>query len=289
VLDRHYVSKRSRREKAVLTFFAQDAETRALCYSNADLRAREHADEVLRFADFWEQTYGRRPPHLIFDSQLTTYRNLAELDRRGIRFLTLRRRGKAMVRALDALPAGSWTTLNLKGLRRGYNRPKVYESRIQVKDYPGSLRQIAAKNLGHESPTFLLTNDDEEPAKSLLVTYAHRMLIENGIAENVDFFHLDALSSAVVLNVDLDVTLTVLANGFYRRLARKLKGFETAQPRQIWRRFLACPGKIRIEESTVQVSLKRKAHHPLLLDSGALDEEIAVPWWGGRILQLALM
>jgi uncharacterized protein YecE (DUF72 family) len=35
------------------------------------------------------------------------------------------------------------------------------------------------------------------------VFYPQRMLIENGLADAVDFFHLDALSSAVRLKIDL--------------------------------------------------------------------------------------
>jgi hypothetical protein len=69
-----------------------DAEQRAFCYSNADLRKGEEADEIFRFISFWEKHHGARPRHLVFDSKLTTYANLARLDDMGITFMTLRRR-----------------------------------------------------------------------------------------------------------------------------------------------------------------------------------------------------
>ncbi len=39
LVEKHYVSKRSRRQKGILAFLAQDATTRVFCYANANLRA----------------------------------------------------------------------------------------------------------------------------------------------------------------------------------------------------------------------------------------------------------
>ena len=83
------MSARSRRQPSVLAFLAQDAEGRAFCYSNANIRKEEEAEEVLRFVKFWERTHGERPRHLVFDSKLTTYANLVKLDDMGIAFITL--------------------------------------------------------------------------------------------------------------------------------------------------------------------------------------------------------
>ena len=55
---------------------------------------------------------------------------------------------------------------------------------------------------------------------------------------SVNFFHVDCLASAVRLNVDLDTTMTVLANGCYRWLAKQLRGFDTAAPKQLYRKFV---------------------------------------------------
>jgi hypothetical protein len=40
---------RSRRQKSVLTFLAQDVDGDAFCYSNADIRKGEERDEILEF------------------------------------------------------------------------------------------------------------------------------------------------------------------------------------------------------------------------------------------------
>ncbi|MGH2990272.1 MAG: hypothetical protein ACRDMA_10485 [Solirubrobacterales bacterium] len=76
-------------------------------------------------------------------------------------------------------------------------------------------------------------------AKQLLERYRGRALIEQRLAEGIRSFHLDALSSAVALNVDLDVTLTVWAAAAYDALRRRLRGYESATPDTIWRRFVS--------------------------------------------------
>ena len=127
--------------------------------------------------------------------------------------------------------------------------------------------------------------DRRATPSALIIRYARRMLIENGLADAVNFLHLDALSSAVALNVSLDVLLTTIATGLYRMLALKLRGFERAQPRQIWRRFLKSPAHVRVTPTEVIVELPRRAHNPILIASGLLDERTAVPWWNGRRLR----
>ena len=92
LIEKHYVSKRSRRQKGILAFLAQDADTRVFCYANGELRKDQQNDEILRFVRFWKERTGRYPEELIFDSKLTTYANLNELNQLGIHFITLRRR-----------------------------------------------------------------------------------------------------------------------------------------------------------------------------------------------------
>jgi hypothetical protein len=92
----------------------------------------------------------------------------------------------------------------------------------------------------------------------------------------------------VALNVSFDVLLTTMATGLYRLLARQLRGFERAQPRQIWRRFLKSPAHVRVTETEVVVELPRRAHNPILIASGLLDERTQVPWWQGRSLRFEI-
>lgn len=285
VLERHYVPRRSHSEKGIVTFLAQDGETRVLCYSNARILKRDQADEVFRFAQFWKKTTGRYPHELVFDSKLTTIANLSRLNQKNIRFLTLRTKHPAVVRELKKFPEMSWTQCELKVPHRKFRFPKVIDQRIKLKGYDGELRQIAAKNLGRDLPTLLITNDFRETPATLLTRYAQRMLVENAIADGVHFFHLDALCSGVHVEVDFSVAVTVVANVLYRWFAKDLKGFEKAQAKQLFRRFINTWAEIRIDPSSVEVILPRRAHNPLLLEAGYDKLTVSVPWWEGRILR----
>lgn len=288
-VQKHYVSRRSRRQKSVLVFLAQDADTRVLCYCDADLRKGEEAEQVLAFVRFWTRQTGQPPPHLVFDSQLTTHRKLAALTAQGITFITLRRRTPKLLQEMALHPRSAWRTVELDVPQRLYRTPKVIDQQVHLREYgQAPLRQLFIKDLGHEQPTVLLTNDFRATPSALILRYARRMLIENGLADAVNFFHLDALSSAVALNINFDVLLTTIATGLYRLLALKLRGFERAQPRQIWRRFLKSPAHIRVTATEVVVELPRRAHNPILIASGLLDERTAVPWWNGRQLRFEI-
>ena len=151
----------------------------------------------------------------------------------------------------------------------------------------GLYRDAAATldpDLGHDEPTILLTNDLTSTLRRSITRYAQRMLIENGLADSVDFFHLDALSSAVALNVDFDVLLTIIGSGIYRLFAKPLRGYERARARQLFRRFLDTTARVTISEAEVTVRSPRRSHNPILLDAGLIGPAVAIPWWQGRRL-----
>ena len=285
-VERHYLSKRSRSQKSILVFLAQDAESHVFCYSKADLLKRDQADAVLDFIKFWKTAYGELPPELVFDSKLTTYAKLNRLNQMGITFMTLRRRSPAILREVANTPRSAWRTVHLDVPHRMYQNPKVVDQQVRLRDYEGPIRQILITDLGHEEPTVLLTNDLRTTAAKRITRYAQRMLIENGLADAVKFFHLDALSSAVRLKIDFDVTLTEVASGLYRMLGRRLAGYESAQSRQLFRHFLNTPAEVEITDKRVEVTLPKRAHNPLLLAAGFSQGSKPIPWWDGRPLVL---
>jgi hypothetical protein len=283
VVERHYVSARSRRQPSILVFLAHDADGRAFCYSNANIRKGEEAEEIFRFIAFWKKTHGKLPSHLVFDSRLTTLPNLVRLDEMGITFITLRRRSASMLEEIAQLPASAWRRITLDVPTRKFQTPKVYEQKIQIR---GKLfRQLYVQDLGHDKPTILLTNDSQSYVK-LITRYAQRMLVENAISDAVRFFHMDALSSAVGLKVDFDMALLVMASGLYRRLARRMRGYRDAQARQLFRDIVDSPATITITEGGVLVQFHRRAHLPIILASDLINTSVPVPWWNNCSLHL---
>ena len=111
------------------------------------------------------------------------------------------------------------------------------------------------------------------------------MLIENALSDAVRFFHMDALSSAVGLKVDFDMALLVVASGLYRLLARRMRGYADAQARQIFRDLIDTPADVTIADGAVTVRFHRRAHMPIILASGLLEESVMVPWWRGARLR----
>jgi hypothetical protein len=112
------------------------------------------------------------------------------------------------------------------------------------------------------------------------------MLIENALSDAVRFFHIDALSSSVGFKVDFDMALLVIASGLYRVMARRMRGYDDAQARQIFRDLIDMPADIAITQSEIKVRFHRRAHLPIVLASGLIDKPVAVPWWNGRALRL---
>jgi transposase len=284
VLEKHYVPRRSQRTRAVLTFFAQDHASGEMIYANADITKAEQAREIIAFADYWHAATGAEAGLLVFDSQLTTYKILDQLTDRGINWLTLRQRGKTELARLAALPANAWKTITVARSGR-YRRPRIHQDMVKLRDVHTQVRQIAIKDIGRDEPTLLITHDLHTPARDLFTRYAERMLVENELDAYIGGFHLDALTSAVPLNVDLDTTLTVVAGNLYRLLARQLPRYEHATPDRIWRHFLDATGTLHITDTGLTCALNLRSHHPVLIDAGFADLTVPIPWWNGRTLR----
>ena len=286
LVQKHYVSKRSRRQKGMLAFLAHDADTRVFCYANGQLQKAEQNDEILQFVAYWEQRTGQVPHELIFDSKLTTYANLNRLNQRGIDFITLRRRSPKMLAALTHLPASAWRRVALQNVARAYRRPRVLDDTIHLTGYEGPLRQLTVADLGHEEPTFLVTNQLRRAASTLIERYAQRMVIENSIADGIDFFHMDALSSAVAMKITCDLQLTLMASSLYRLLGAQVgRGYEVAKGRHIFRDFIDAVGVITLSDDAIQVQYQKRAHNPLLIAAGFGTTDVPVPWLGNKRLR----
>ena len=254
LIEKHYVSKRSRRQKGILAFLVQDAETRVFCYANGELRKDQQNDAILRFVRFWKERTGRYPQELIFDSKLTTCAKLNELNRLGIPFITLRRRSKGLMQEINQTPSSAWRRIELKGASRQYNHPRILDRRTTLTDYAGPVRQVIVTDLGHEEPTILLTNQLTRTAAHLVGRYAQRMIIENSIADGIDFFHMDALSSAVAMKVNCDLQLTLMASSLYRLLAGRIgRGYEHAESRHLFQDFVNATAQVKMTESEIVV------------------------------------
>jgi len=267
VLEKHWAGARGKVMKGALTLFAQDAESKLILYTAADIKREESDDQVLAFLSFWKKIRRGVKPTLVFDSKFTTYPKLSHLNAQGIKFITLRRRGKNLLDEANNL--GTWKRINIPHAKRKYPNPLVNESFIILREYDGQLRQVIVRGNGHEKPAFLITNDFDSPLELLVGNYARRWRVENGISEAVKFFHLNSLSSPILIKVHFDIAMTMIVDTLYSILAGKLRGFEDCDAPKIYRHFVKGKANIDIENGKVTVTFPRKAHNPILR---------AVPW-----------
>jgi hypothetical protein len=283
-LQKNWVPTRGKAMKSVLCFFAQDLDTTYLCYSNGQLSKEEAPDEILNFVSFYKSSHGILPNCLVFDSKLTTYKNLNVLDKDfGIKFITLQRRGKKILDQINKI--SDWKKIRLNKTTRKYKALKISEQPVTIKHYDGQLRQIVVTGTGRELPMLIITNEFDTPPKDVIETYATRWLIENNIQENVDFFSLNALSSPIIVKVDFDIAVTLIANTLYKTLGGKFKLFDKAKPKTIYRNIIEGAAKIYFESETVKIIFGKKAFNPLIMDWISSLPVIRVPWMENRVIQ----
>jgi hypothetical protein len=284
-LEKHYVSRRSRSQRGILTFLARDASQRVLCSARAGLTKAEQPGAILRCVDCWQQQTGSPPQELVFDSRLTTYPCLDRLNRRHIHFITLRRRTRAVRARIWGQPASAWQRITLPALTRKFRTPKVLDERIRLKGSEGELRQVTVIDLGHEEPTVLLTNNAKIRCPAWVTRWAQRMLVENGIADAVQFLHVDALPSLVGLRIDRDLQITLMASALYRLLAEQVGGlYGNAEAKTIFHQLLDVAGDVVVEPERVSVTLHKRSHNPYVVASRLADQPTPMPWFGNRPL-----
>jgi transposase len=261
-LERHWAGARNKTMKSALTLFAQDASSKLMLYTAADIKRSEADFQVHQFLSFWKKVRRGVKPTLVFDSKFTDYAELSKLNRNGIKFITLRRRGKNLIKSIDKIK--SWKKIDVPHPKRKYPNPLVHESMVQLKKYDGLVRQLIVKGNGHEKPAMLITNDYDMPLELLVGNYARRWRVENGIAEAVNFFNLNALSSPILVKVHFDVVMTMMADTLYAMLAQRLRGFEDCDAPTIYRHFIRGKSTVSVDGNRLQVTYPRRAHNPIL-------------------------
>jgi len=284
VLDEHWAGARNKRMKGALTLFTQDAGSKLILYTAADIQRNEADDQVLSFLSFWKKVQRGVKPTFVFDSKFTTYAKLSALNQQGIRFITLRRRGKNMLDGTGSLE--SWKRIHIPHAKRKYPNPLVHESVITLPEYKGNLRQVIVQGNGHEKPAFLISNDFETPSELLVGNYARRWRVENVISEAVKFFNLNALSSPILVKVHFDVIMTMIADTLYTMLAQKLRGFESCDASKVHRLFVKGKGRITLQGNKISVMFPRKAHNPIMRSVPWHRFPQALSWLDGVGLEL---
>ena len=201
----------------------------------------------------------------------------------GIEFITLRRRSPKMLPEIHQVPASAWRRIELEGVARAYRTPRILDQHITLDDYHGPHppdHHHRAGARGADLPAHQPTR--RSPAK-LIDRYAQRMIIENSISDGIDFFHMDALSSAVAMKVNCDLQLTLMASSLYRLLGARIgAAYATAESRHVFRDFINATAHVTVGDRDITVRFQKRAHNPLLVAAG-FDEPTPHPLAGQQM------
>jgi hypothetical protein len=108
------------------------------------------------------------------------------------------------------------------------------------------------------------------------------MIIENRIADGIDFFHMDALSSAVAMKVNCDLQLTLMASSLYRLLAGRIgRGYEQAESRHLFQDFVNATAQVKMTKSDIVVRCIRSVPiTPCSSQPVSIRQRRSSPGWG---------
>jgi hypothetical protein len=282
-LENNWSGTRNKALASMLAVLAQDPDSGIITYGDTNIRHNNKSDVVIEFLDFYKNDTDELT-YLVFDSKFTTYQNLGKLNQKRIMFLTIRRRGKNIVEGLTKRPASAWKKIRVP-MADGKGRSlKVIDEKVFLRDYGGDIRQISITGHGKIKPALLITNDFDRPCEEMIRKYTRRWLLEKGISEQIEFFHLNRVSSSMVIKVDFDLTMSILAHNLLRLLAMDLPGYSHSTDFCLFNKFLSMNGTVEITSDEILVKMKKKRNLPALLTAMEPFQAMSISILGNRKL-----
>jgi len=280
-LENNWSGKRGKTLSSMLAVLAHDPDTGLIDYGNVNILQKDESAVVLEFLDFYHSSNIQNEDklrYIVFDSRFTNYENLKNLDQAGIKFITIRRRGKRMLDRIPDLPSQGWEKIKVRCAGYKHRSLRVYDEQVFLKGYDQQIRQITITGTGKIKPAVIITNDFELKVENIVRKYARRWLVEKAISEQIDFFHLNMVSSSMVIKVDFDLTMSMLANNLYRLLALELERYSNLSIQRLYDKFVLNGADIIIKQNTITVQLKKKRNLPLILEVMQQYSRLKYPW-----------
>ena len=267
-LENNWSGKRTKSLASMLAVLAQEPDSGIIDYGDTDVKHKNQSDVVLEFIDFYHSDPNSKIDlkYLVFDSKFTNYQNLSKLDDNQIKFVTIRRRGKNIIENLESVPKNQWKKVRVERAGNKKVALKVLDQTIFLKGYDKNIRQISITGHGRIKPATILVNDFELPVEKVVRKYARRWIVEKSICEQIDFFHLNSVSSSMVIKVDFDLTMSILTHNLFRLFALDTQRYKHLTDKKIYEKFLDNAADIHIDENQIQVNMKKKRNLPVILE-----------------------
>jgi hypothetical protein len=280
-LENNWSGKRGKVLSSMLAVLAHDPDSGLIDYGHTQVVQKGESDVVLEFLDFYRGNQKNRDyplQYIVFDSKFTNYENLYKLDQSGVKFITIRRRGKLMLDRISDLPKQGWKTIRVECAGNKKRSLRVYDEQVNLKGYNQIIRQIIITGNGKIKPAVVITNDFDLTTEKIIRKYARRWTVEKSISEQIEFFHLNLVSSSMVIKVDFDLTMSIFAHNLYRLLALEFERYSKLSVRSLYEKFVLNGADIEIEEKNITVRLKKKRNQPLILETMPQFSKLKYPW-----------
>jgi len=278
-LENNWSGKRGKALSSMLAVLAHDPDSGIIDYGDANVLHKDESAVVLEFLDFYRTASDGNDDlkYLVFDSKFTNYQNLSILNSKAIKFVTIRRRGKNIVDRLEKIPKSSWKTIRVEASANKKRTLFVLDEIVELNGYEGKIRQISITGNGRTKPAIIITNDFVTSTEALIRKYAKRWLIEKEISEQISFFHLNNVSSSMVIKVDFDLTMSILTHNLFRLFANDLQRFDKLSDQSLYDKFLLNSAEIKIENNLITVKYKKKRNLPLVIETMNNYKNISYP------------
>ena len=280
-LENNWSGKRGKALGSMLAVLAQDPASGLIDYGSCNVMHQEESAVVLEFLDFYHRgttSKENKLRYIVFDSRFTNYENLRKLDQEEIKFITIRRRGKQMIDRIQSLPTAGWKKVRVECAGSKHRNLRVYDEQVFLKGYDSHIRQITITGHGKIKPAVIITNEFDLDVEKIIRKYARQWIVEKTISEQIDFFHLNMVSSSMVIKVDFDLIMSILAYNLYRLLALDLERYENLSVQRPYDKFVLNGADIIIKEKTITVQLKKKRTLPLILEVMQKYSRQKYPW-----------
>jgi transposase len=285
-LENNWSGKRNKALSSMLAVLAHDPDTGIIDYGNANIRHENESGTVLEFLDFYRK--GSNNPeqikYIVFDSKFTNYQNLNKLNKDNVCFLTIRRRGANIVQKINSIPASQNKKIRIPCSGNKKRTIMVNDHPTSLKGYDGRVREVYITGNGKIKPAIIITNDFDSKVEDVALKYARRWLVEKSISEQVSFFHLNNVSSSMVIKVDFDLTMSILAFNLYRLFALETERYKNSTSTKLYESILLNSADINIDEKQITVALKKKRMLPLCLEIMNKYKNENYQWLGNKKL-----
>ncbi|MGH2643481.1 MAG: transposase [Chitinophagaceae bacterium] len=283
-LENNWSGKRGKALSSLLAVLAHDPDSGIIDYANANVKHSNESAVVLEFLDFYKDGNKKADTlkYLVFDSKFTNYENLNTLNKEGIKFLTIRRRGKNLVGRLNNVAANKWKTIRIEASGNKKRTLKALDEKVNLPGYEGEVRQVSITGNGKIKPAIIISNDTDLPVERIVRKYARRWLVEKAISEQIEFFHLNKVSSSMVIKVDFDLTMSIVTHNLYRLFARDMDRYAHRSDQRIYQEFIKNAADIKIQEEAIIIQLKKKRNLPLIIEKMQPFKDLEYPWLGNK-------